>query len=240
MSENILDISAESTTLFENHLSELTTYTRKNESEVIDLISNCMTNRNNEWDKYSENSIIDFHRLNESSVYCLTKWNCEEKYQAIMRYISYIAKMNGGSILDFGGGIGELTISLVNKYSNVDFMEVPGNTLEYAKWRFKRRSLNIEVFTSLNQIKKKYDLIICLDVLEVLEKPQSHISKFHELLNDNGILILSQGEVGSKAHPMNLERNRDFIQNLDKYCTELGFKGSKYENKYHLKIKQKI
>ncbi len=239
MSDKYQNIAQNTLLLFESHISELMSYTRKSHEEIIDLIYNCLKNRNHEWDKYSGFSIIDYHRLNESSIYCLTKWNCEEKYQEIIRYISSIAKMRGGTILDFGGGIGELSVNLVNRYSTIDFLEVPGNTLKYAKWRFKRRTLDINIYKSLNQIDKKYDTLICLDVLEVLEKPLSHLTKFVKLLKDDGILILSKGEIGSKHHPMNLSKNKDFFDNLEKNCNELGLKNSNYENKYHLIIKTK-
>lgn len=241
MSDNSQNLTHNSVLLFESHISELMSYTRKSEEEVISLIFNCMTNRNHEWAKFSQSeySVIDFHRLNESSMYCLTKWNCEDKYQEIIRYISSLAKIRGGLILDFGGGIGELAINLVNKYSTTDFMEVPGNTLEYAKWRFNKRALDINIYTSLNQISKKYDTIICLDVLEVLEKPLSHLTKLYEMLKDDGLLILSRGEAGSKAHPMNLEKNKEFLKNIDKYCDDLGLKNTRYEEKHHLIIKQK-
>lgn len=239
MSEDTINISEYSARLFESHIFELMSYTRKPEAEIINLISRCMTDRNIEWEEFSTYSVIDFHRLTQANIYCLTKWNCEEKYQSIIRYINYITKVKGGNILDFGGGIGELTINLFSKNNEIDFLEVPGNTLEYAKWRFKKKYLDIETYTSLNQIKKEYDIIICLDVLEVLEKPLAHLKKFYEILKKDGILILSVGNVGSDAHPMNLKKNSEFIDNLEHHCNDLGLKDTMFENKFHLKIKQK-
>lgn len=240
MKKNITDkISQEFARLFESHIFELMSYERKPEKEIINLISTCMSNRNQEWEEYSKFSIIDFHRLNKSNIYCLTKWNCEERYQNIILYIKSISKIKPGEILDFGGGIGELAINLVSGINQVDFLEVPGNTLEYAKWRFKKRYLNIDVYTTLNQIKKQYDIITCIDVFEVLEKPLPHLKKFYELLKPNGLLIFNIGQVDIKEHPMNLKNNKDFFENIEQYCNELGLVDSKFENKYGLIIKQK-
>lgn len=240
MNENTINkISQESVRLFESHIFELMSYERKPESEIINLISTSMVDRNKEWEEFSKFSVIDFHRLNKSNIYCLTKWNCEERYQNLIRYINYIAKLRPGQILDFGGGIGELSINLASGVNKVDYLEVPGNTLEYAKWRFKKRYLDIGIYTSLNQIKKEYEIITCIDVFEVLEKPLSHLKKFYELLKPNGLLIFNIGEVGIKEHPMNLERNKEFFNNIEKHCLELGFIDTNFENKFGLIIKQK-
>ncbi|MBC7473558.1 MAG: methyltransferase [Candidatus Sericytochromatia bacterium] len=240
MSEQKFSIPQESARVLDENISDLILYVRKNELEILKLIKSAMLNRNIEWEELSKYSILDFHRSNEANIFCLSKWNAEEKYQNIIRYIKYICKNRQGKILDFGGGIGELTINLASIGLDIDFIEVPGKTLEFAKWKFKRRALNINTYTSLNQLKERYDIIICLDVLEVLEKPMSHLKKFYQLLNKNGILILSVGDVGNKNHPMNLIQNKNFIDNLDIYCSEIGFIDSIFENKFHLKIKAKI
>lgn len=224
---------------FEDTISELLLYTRKNESDVITAIKNSMLERNIEWEKYSQSSIIDFHRQTEANLFCLSKWNIEEKYQSIIDYIFYITKKTSNSILDFGGGIGTLTIHLLINGLNVDFMEVPSNTLNYALWRFKRRFLDPEVYTTLNQINKQYDCIIALDVFEVLEKPHAHLKKFSEMLNKHGLLILSKGNLSNNSHPMNLPKNKEFFDNFDRYAEEAGFSDSIFENKFHLNIKQK-
>lgn len=225
--------------IIDEYINELILYTRKTETEIIDLIKNAMNNRNNEWFKYSQTSVIDFHRMTELSMYCLTKWNSEERYQFIKAYIAYIAKKHGGKMLDFGGGIGDLTILLANQGSNVDFLEVPSHTLNYAKWRFKRRFLDVHTYTTLNKIKTTYDVIIVLDVFEVLEKPEAHLQKFYTMLNPNGLLITSIPEFNEKDHPMNLIKNKDFFDKFESYCNELGFADSFFENKMNLKIKQK-
>ena len=43
---------------FEDTISELLLYTRKNESDVISAIKNSMLERNIEWEKYSQSSIL--------------------------------------------------------------------------------------------------------------------------------------------------------------------------------------
>lgn len=234
-----MELPAEIARVLHDNIDELILYTHKSEKEVLDLLKNALANRNKEWEVLSEKSLLNFHRLSEFSKYCLIKWNTEEKYQDIIKYITFICKQKKGKVLDFGGGTGELSIQLASNNLEVDYLEVPGNTIAFAKWRFKRRQLDIPVFTSLNHV-SKYDVIICLDVLETLEKPLSHLKKFYQLLNNDGTLILSIGEVGSPYHPMNLEKNRSFLENIDKHCIDAGFKDSSFENKFHLKIKQKI
>lgn len=236
----ILDISKSNVIAIDQLFSDLVLYTRLTDEQITENIRNSMKLRNSEWDLFSKESPLTFHKMTENSIYCLSKWNAEEKYQNILMYISQICTLKKGSILDFAGGIGTLSIDLSSRGLDVDFLEVPSHTLNYAKWRFKKRFLEIDIYTSLNQIKKNYDVIIALDVFEVLEKPLSHLKKFYQMLNKNGILITSIGNIGEIEHPMNLLSNQDFFDNFEYYCNEIGFKDTTLENKYHLKIKQKL
>lgn len=240
MQKNDYSVTVESARLLDNSLAELMLYTKKPEAEVVALLRFAMDRRNEEWSLFSSISILNYHRATEFSLYCLTKWNVEERYQKIMNYIVSICKVKNGTVFDFGGGVGELSIALATNSIPVDFMEVPGNTFNYAQWRFKRRFLDINTYTTLNDVKKTYDVIICLDVFEVLEKPLAHLKKFYKMLNENGILIFSVGEVGSPYHPMNLPSNKDFLAKIDSHCDEVGFKDATFfENRYNLKIKEK-
>jgi 2-polyprenyl-3-methyl-5-hydroxy-6-metoxy-1,4-benzoquinol methylase len=225
--------------IIDEKIYDLVSYTGKKEEEVLDIIENALKNRNLEWELFSKVSPLHFHCNTKYSMYCLVKWNSEKKYQDIIKYISYISLLKGGKILDFGGGIGELSINLANKNFDISFLEVPGNTLNFAKWRFKKRSLDVNIYTSLNQIREKFNIIIALDVIEVLEKPEIHIKKFYDLLNYNGLLILSKGNVGEPEHPMNLSKNKNLIENLDTFCGINRLKDSDFENKFHLLIKEK-
>lgn len=218
---------------------DLVSYTGRKEEEVLDIIKNALKNRNLEWEIFSKVSPLHFHCNTKYSMYCLVKWNSEKKYQDIIKYISHISLLKGGKILDFGGGIGELSINLANKNLDISFLEVPSDTLNFAKWRFKKRGLDINTYTSLNQIKEKFNIIIAIDVIEVLEKPEIHIKKFYDLLNDNGLLILSKANVGENEHPMNLLKNKNLIENLDTFCGINRLKDSDFENKFHLLIKEK-
>lgn len=236
----ILDISKSNTLAIDQIFSDLVLYTRLPQEQITENIKNSMGLRNTEWNDFSQDSPLNFHKMTEYSIYCLSKWNAEEKYQEIIQEITKLCSFKKGAILDFAGGIGTLSIDLASQNLDVDFLEVPSNTLNYAKWRFKRRFLEIDTYTSLNQIKKNYDIIIALDVFEVLEKPLSHLKKFYQMLNNNGILISSIGNVGEQDHPMNLLSNNEFLNNFDFYCNEIGFSDTVFENKFHLKLKQKI
>jgi len=225
--------------VIDEKIYELILYTGKKEEEILEVLKNALKNRNLEWEEFSKISPLHFHCNTKYSMYCLVKWNSENKYQEIIKYISYICSSKKGKILDFGGGIGEITIDLAIKNFDVSFLEVPSYTLEFAKWRFKKKGIDINIYTSLNQVKEKFNIIIALDVIEVLEKPEIHIKKFYELLNDKGLLILSKGKVGEKEHPMNLLKNKNLIDNLDAFCRVNRLKDSSFHNKFHLLIKEK-
>jgi len=229
----------ETARLIDKRIEELRLYTRKTEKDILGLLKDSMELRNHEWEIWSKDLIIDFYKTSQGVMYCLSKWNLEENYQVIINYITSICNKKNGKILDFAGGIGDLSISLKENNLDVDFLELQSRTLDFAKWRFKKRDFNLNIYNSLDETFSKYDIIICLDVLETLVNPQEYLKKFYDFLKPDGLLILSVGEIGSKSHPMNLIENKEFLDNIDKHCQELGLQESIFENKFHLKIKEK-
>jgi len=99
-------------------------------------------------------------------------------------------------VLDFGGGIG--THALANAMSenveHVFFVDINKTNREFVKFRAKRLGLEqkISFLKSVEDANiKKFDSIICLDVLEHLEDPASQLDRFHEIMGEDSVSIFN-------------------------------------------------
>ena len=99
-------------------------------------------------------------------------------------------------VLDFGGGIG--THALANAMSenveHVFFVDINETNKEFVNFRAKKLGLEqkISFHKSIEDTNvKKFDSIVCLDVLEHLEDPAVQLDKFHEIMSENSVSILN-------------------------------------------------
>ena len=113
-------------------------------------------------------------------------------YKARLKVLSFIFEnfksVKNLSILEIGPGLGNNIEFLCNK-GHLDVLEVDQNFVNYLTNNFKN-SINL-IYSSLNEVNKKYDVIVMLDVLEHIEYPEEFMSKCSRLLKKNGNFIIS-------------------------------------------------
>jgi len=71
--------------------------------------------------------------------------------------------VNYGKVMDYGGGIGDLSLKLAQKGLDVTYVDVAGINMEFAKFLFKKKNINVEVLDAEKDKEKiwskKYDFI---------------------------------------------------------------------------------
>ena len=124
-------------------------------------------------------------------------------------------KFAHGKVLDFGGGIG--THALANAMSenveHVFFVDINETNREFVKFRAKKLGLEqkISFHKSIEDTNvKKFDSIVCLDVLEHLENPAMQLDKFHKIMSENSVAIFNwyfyKGD--NNEYPFHLDEER--------------------------------
>lgn len=104
----------------------------------------------------------------------------------IKKYLDFNAKEL--SILEIGPGTGA-NITELQKFGTVDVLEIDDYFIELIS---NNNSLKLNnIFKEFKEIKKNYDLIVILDVLEHIEKPKNFLEEIHSILSENGLMILS-------------------------------------------------
>jgi 2-polyprenyl-3-methyl-5-hydroxy-6-metoxy-1,4-benzoquinol methylase len=189
-------------------LHEVMEYENLSETEVIAMFKLAVKLNAMFWtalNPKTEEQIQKFYEITPFYIYELAYWHMN-RVQLKLR--DSIVKIASGDVLDYGGGIGDLSARLAEKGLNVTYADVEGKTFEFAKWLFKKRQLSIEVLDLKKHVlSKQYDTIICLDVIEHIPDPKTVLEKMAILLKKRGRLIITklQRMRDFEEHPMHLK-----------------------------------
>jgi len=155
----------------------------------------------------TEEEILDFYRTNKNEIFDLTLFHSAPHVIKENKKIEEIIKNKGGSFLDFGAGIGHLTVKIGKTGIKTFHADLDGNTKNYAIWRAKEKDSNVN-FIDINLDNTKYDSIVCADVIEHHPNPSKLIQYLSRRLNPGGVLLIND-KIQKKdkidiLHPMHL------------------------------------
>ena len=99
----------------------------------------------------------------------------------------------GAVVLDVGCGNGVISRSLGSHGFNVKGIDVSEKTIEKAKALNKFPNVKFEVISAEKLVAdgNKYHAVICSEVLEHLNDPGSLLKVLYQVLNKNGVLIVT-------------------------------------------------
>ena len=180
----------------------------------------------NRLDPKSENEIISFYKNNPYGKFSLAYWHMEKGQRGFRKEI---VKHCFGDVLDYGGGIGDLTIKIAEKGLNVTYVDLNGEYMKFAKWLFKRRGEDITVLdveADDERIwEKEYDTVVCIDVIEHIPYPKSVLEKMEKHLKNNGRLIITNLECAGATEDAPMHFKIDF--DAEKLLNSFGLSKSK-------------
>jgi ubiquinone/menaquinone biosynthesis C-methylase UbiE len=110
--------------------------------------------------------------------------------QKELQFIDSIIKTPNLNILDIGGGSGRFAIPLSEKGGHVTVLDISGKAIEL----LNKKSSGIKTIVGdgeTYQFKGKYDCILVIETIEYIKDIESFFKKCRELLNDNGIIIVT-------------------------------------------------
>ena len=117
----------------------------------------------------------------------LNWWWYKAKKNLLLHIIENNKKSNNLKILEIGPGLGN-NLETLNNHGSVDVLETETEFISHLE-KFKSKKI-LNIYTNLEEIKLKYDLIILLDVLEHIEKSKAFMTKVSKLLNNHGTVIV--------------------------------------------------
>lgn len=95
------------------------------------------------------------------------------------------------SILDYGGGIGTISIELAKRYLDSGVPEVKVIIVDYEQTAIISDSPNLVInrYSTLSEVKdQNFDIIIASAIVEHLPTPKTEITRLFELLNEHGLI----------------------------------------------------
>jgi 2-polyprenyl-3-methyl-5-hydroxy-6-metoxy-1,4-benzoquinol methylase len=214
-----------------NHAEDLAEYLGDSAENLIPIIADSSKLIADDWNEHAPQGGEQIHKW-----YCDTPLYLFElcayhanspTYPLVTDAIERICSEKGGRILDFGGGDGDMALKLVRRGLNVEYCDVPGKTMEFAKWRFNKYGFDIKCISSdepnVVPIDGQYDVILCMDVLEHLVNPMAYCLEMYKHLYDRGIFITRPSFSHDELHPMHLLENIKYALCFNSEMEDIGF-----------------
>lgn len=172
-----------------------------------------------------KNEIIEYYRGTKQFVYPLAYWEATKGKQNEFRKIYLFCRKFGiGKLLDFGGGVGGMSIFMSGFRIKCDYLDVAGHTSDFAKWRFKERKINVRCYFDWESLPNAaYDGVVAYDVLEHLFDVESAIKEIGRTLQKRGSLITRSAFVSEGG--LHLPKNKKFgdMRLFDEIIKSYGF-----------------
>lgn len=140
-----------------------------------------------------EAPVLAYYAETPHYLYELSYWEASADKQMWFRVAALACRKHDlQRVLDFGGGVGGLSLHLNARGIRCDYLDVAGKTFDYAAWRFARRGLEVPMFDAASadrQPRGPYDAVVAWDVLEHLFDLEGAIRAVHRLLRPGGWFI---------------------------------------------------
>jgi 2-polyprenyl-3-methyl-5-hydroxy-6-metoxy-1,4-benzoquinol methylase len=169
-----------------------------------------------------------FYKQTTNYIYELAQWHLfvPAKRESDVALFDDLRTKAPRNILDFGGGVGLLAIPLARAGLDVTLADLDSTTLGFAVFRAERRGVKLKIWKSDVEPAppdKKYDVILCMDVLEHLPKDILHdvVDKLVKLKHDRTEIIISAPFGRTSVHPMHMDLSDDTKQQIERLRTAL-------------------
>lgn len=178
----------------------------------------------NKIDQKNREQVENWFKNNDKYIFELSDVHSRPTKQKIIRQAIYMCKKHVvKKLLDYGGGIGEDAIFAAKKGFNVSMADLPSHTLEFAKWRATHHQVRIKFIEIKDDqpLQKKYDGILCFEVLQHLFDPEIIALHFIEHLNYKGCLFITT-RFHNPGYTMALKSNFKYDEGMEKFFTKKG------------------
>ena len=180
-----------------NLKSHLMEFLSIKESAMDDFLDNAKINLANLHPGDALDNVSDFYTdiVGDRHLAELAAWHITSK-NYIADTLKLQQRFSRDLVLDFGGGIGThaLANAMSSKIEHVFFVDINQTNRKFVEFRAKRLGVEnkLTFYKTIEEThKKKFDTIICLDVLEHLADPASQIESFYEMMDFNSIALFN-------------------------------------------------
>lgn len=162
----------------------------------------------------------DFYKISKEHIFYLTRWHMTERRSFDVDTCTSVKNKypNAKKVLDYGSGCGQNAIIFAENGYEVSMTDYDGYTFDFAKFRSKKRGLNIKYYDIEKPIDDKFDIILAFEVLEHVpdEEFENTIQLLRSLRSDDGkILTTTSFGTQNGMYPMHYEESPEKLQLIE-------------------------
>jgi 2-polyprenyl-3-methyl-5-hydroxy-6-metoxy-1,4-benzoquinol methylase len=172
--------------------------------------------------------ITAFYKQTTNYIFELAEWHLfvPDKRQSDLALFERMRKKQPKNILDFGGGVGLLAVPLARAGFDVTLADLDSKSLDFAVFHARRRGVQLKIWKSDVEPAppdRKYDVIMCMDVLEHLPGEILHdvVDKLIKLKHARTEIVISAPFGRTATHPMHMDLSEDTRQQIRRLRTAL-------------------
>ena len=153
--------------------------------------------------RLSTDAVEQYYRKNKTYIYDLPLWNAEFNRPKFLHRVmrSKLKQCRCQSVLDFGGGCGDLCIELAQGGFQTVYFDLGEQVFDFAQRRFAQRKLAVEMFKDWRELgARQFDCVISFDVFEHIKDLPATLSRLCGFIKSGGLLIFSGAFSGGGAH----------------------------------------
>jgi len=173
-----------------------------------------------------EEEVASFYRNTLNYIPELVEYHSTtDKQRLTEKAIQIMRKHECKNVVDYGVGIGQDSIMQSLAGLEATAVDLPGNTFDFAKWRFERRGLEIETIDikpGEMPLVNNYDAATCFEVIQHVMDPERLLRHFYKHINPNGLLLMTARFKGNYA--LALKKNERFDGRLSEIVQAAGFR----------------
>jgi len=139
------------------------------------------------------------YRVSQAYLYNLTAFAMSQtKLPYLRRLLRHVPE--GGSLLDYGCGIGSDGLMLLEAGYRVAFADFDNPSTTYLRWRLGRRGLSAPVYDLDREVPAGFDAAFCFDVVEHVEDPFELLGGLEARASVVAVNLLEDDEEDSELH----------------------------------------
>jgi SAM-dependent methyltransferase len=155
-----------------------------------------------------------FYATTDLYLWDLTVWHRSPGYRTVedatAALVERFPPTQFRTALDYGSGIGTTAIRLAEAGYAVTLADVPGVSMEYAKFRLRRRGIpfgTVEITSDEPALDGDFDVMTCFDVLEHIPRPDRVLWRMTRHLRPGGGMAMVAAFFTDQSHPQHLDEN---------------------------------
>jgi 2-polyprenyl-3-methyl-5-hydroxy-6-metoxy-1,4-benzoquinol methylase len=155
-----------------------------------------------QWNRQDRSNPELFYSESDLYLYDLTEYQTRLHNAGWHEWLAHLVKTAGvKTVLDFGGGIGEASLTCWKAGAVVHYVELLNTPQrKYARHRFARHEATISISNTIPA--STYDLVIAMDVLEHMRYPQVQLEQFQQI--SPALIANCDGLNYGVFHPMHI------------------------------------